>query len=204
MRFLILILGVVALAQCATAEERRFQVGQSDDAFVIIGVAEASESREAKYALLWRRLDGDGRFAGHAGRDAFEARTNQGDTLRVRGIPGEFTMLRIEPGVYALDSVFGVIRAARVDYVSDGVIQGSERPSFEARPGEAIYLGIWQVDIEEVRAVTRPWRLEEPDLRAVLHNSDELLGQVRLRQTQTRSVPCAPHAMNSRTRRQVC
>jgi hypothetical protein len=204
MRFLLLIVGVLALAQCATSQERRFRVAESEDAFVIIGVAEASESREARYALLWRRLGSDGRFAELSGRNTFEARTNQGDTLRVRGIPGEFTMLRVEPGVYALDSVFGVIRAERVDYVSDGVIEGPERPAFEVRPGEAVYLGLWQADMEDVRAVARPWRLSEDDLRAVLHNSDEVLGQVRIRPTQARSVPCTPYPLNSRTRRRVC
>jgi hypothetical protein len=204
MRFLFLIVSVLALAQCATSEERRFRVAESEDAFVIIGVAEASESREARYALLWRRLESDGRFTDISGRNTFEARTNQGSTLRIRGIPGEFTMLRIDPGVYALDSVYGVIRAERVDYVSDGVIEGPERPSFEVRAGEAIYLGLWQADIEDVRAAARPWRVSEADLRAVLHNSDEVLGQVRIRPTETRSVPCAPHPMNSRTRRQVC
>lgn len=204
MRFLFLIAGVLALAQCATGGERRFRVAESEDAFVIIGVAEASESREARYALLWRRLNGDGSFADFSGRNTFEARTNQGSTLRLRGIPGEFTMLRIEPGVYALDSVYGVIRADRVDYVSDGVIEGPERPSFEVRAGEAIYLGIWQAEIEDVRAAARPWRVSEADLRAVLHNSDEVVGEVRVRTTQARSVPCAPHPMNPRTRRQVC
>jgi hypothetical protein len=204
MRFLIPVLGALALAHCATAEDARFRVGASERAFVIIGVAEASENREARYTLLWRRLDGGGAFEELDRRTAFEAQTNEGDTVRVRGIPGEFEMVEVAPGVYGLDSVFAVIRADRVNYVADGVILGPERPAFEVRPGEAVYLGIWQVDIEDVRAVTQPWRLEESDLRAVLSHSDEVLGQVRIRATHTRSVPCAPHAMNSRTRRQVC
>lgn len=204
MRLLILIVGALALAQCATAEDRHFRVGESEDAYVIIGVAEASESREARYEMLWRRLDGEGRFAELSGRNAFEASTNQGSTLRIRGIPGEFTMLRVAPGVYALDSVFGVIRGERVNYVSDGVIEGPERPAFAVRAGEAVYLGLWQADMDYARAVARPWRVTETDLRAVLHNSDEVLGQVRIRQTEMRNVACAPHPMNSRTRRQVC
>ena len=28
----------------------------------------------------------------------------------------------------------------------NGVIAGPERPAFEVRPGEAVYLGIWQVE----------------------------------------------------------
>jgi hypothetical protein len=204
MRFVILILGALALAQCATSEDDVFRVGASERAFVIIGVAEASENREARYTLLWRQLDAAGAFTEYDDRTAFEAQTNRGGNLRVRGIPGEFELLEVTPGVYALDSVFGVIADGQVNYVADGVIAGPERPAFEVRAGEAVYLGIWQVDIEEVRAVTRPWRLAEPDLQAVLDNSEEVLGQVRIRATHTRSVPCAPHPMNSRTRRQVC
>jgi hypothetical protein len=204
MRFVVLILSALALAACATSEDGRFRVGESENSFVIIGVAEASGNREARYTLLWRQLDAAGGFTEHDGRTTFEAQTNEGDTVRVRGVPGEFEMLQIEPGVYALDSVFAVIRDRRVDYVAEGLILGPERPAFEVRPGEAIYLGIWQADIEDVRAVTRPWRLEESDLRAVLSNSDQISGRVRIREVQTRSVPCAPHRLNSRSRRQVC
>jgi hypothetical protein len=205
MRVAVMILGMLASAACATSEDDRFRVGESEKSFVIIGVAEASESREARYTLLWRQLDNAGAFTEVNGRTAFEAQTNEGDTVRVRGIPGEFEMLEVEPGVYALDSVFGIIRDDRVNYVAEGVITGPERPSFEVRPGEAIYLGIWQADIEDVRAVTRPWRLAESDLRAVLNAADdEVRGQVRIRETRTRSVPCAPRQLNSRSRRQVC
>lgn len=205
MRFPVLILGMLALAACATSEDDRFRVGESEKSFVIIGVAEASESREARYTLLWRQLDAAGAFMEVNGRTTFEAQTNEGDTVRVRGIPGEFEMLEVEPGVYALDSVFGIIRDDRVNYVADGVITGPARPSFEVRPGEAIYLGIWQADIEDVTAVARPWRLAESDLRAVLNRADdEVRGQVRIRETRTRSVACAPRQLNSRSRRQVC
>jgi hypothetical protein len=205
MRFAVLILGMLALAACATSEDDRFRVGESEKSFVIIGVAEASESREARYTLLWRQLDAAGAFTEVNGRTTFEAQTNEGDTVRVRGIPGEFEMLEVEPGVYALDSVFGIIRDDRVNYVAEGVIAGPERPSFEVRPGEAIYLGIWQTDIEDITAVARPWRLAESDLRAVLNSADdEVRGHVRIRETRTRSVACAPHQLNSRSRRQVC
>lgn len=204
MRFIFLILGALALAQCATSEDRRFHVGESESAFVIIGVAETPGNREARYTLLWRQLDENGAFTRYDGDTTFEAQTNEGDTVRLRGIPGEFEMLRVRPGVYALDSVFGLIRDGRVNYVAEGVINGPERPAFEVRAGEAVYLGIWQADIEDITAVARPWRLEESDVREVLHNSDEVVGPVRLRETHTRSVPCAPHQLNSRSRRQVC
>jgi hypothetical protein len=204
MRFVVLILGALALASCASSDDDRFRVGESEKAFVIIGVAETPGNREARYTMLWRQVDAAGRFTEYNGRTAFEAQTNEGDTLRVRGIPGEFELLEVEPGVYALDSVFGLIRDDRVNYVAEGVIDGPERPSFEVRPGEAIYLGIWQADIEEVRAVARPWRLAESDLRAVLSHTDFVNGHVRIRETHTRSVPCTPHQLNNRSRRQVC
>jgi hypothetical protein len=205
MRVSVLIMGALALAACATSEDDRFRVGESEKSFVIIGVAEASGNREARYSLLWRQLDAAGAFTEVNGRTTFEARTNEGDTLRVRGIPGEFEMLEIEPGVYALDSVFGLIRDDRVNYVAEGVITETERPSFEVRPGEAVYLGIWQADIEDVRAVARPWRLEESDLRAVLNSADdEVRGHVRIRETRPRNVACAPRQLNARSRRQVC
>lgn len=204
MRFLVLILGCLALAQCATSEDDRFRVGQSEDAFVIIGVAETATNREGRYTVLWRKLDSTGAFTEPSGRTAFEAETNVRRTARVRGVPGEFEMRRIEPGVYALDSVFAVIRERRVDYVANGVVRGPQRPAFEVRPGEAIYLGIWQVDIEDAAAVVRPWRLSEADLRLVLNDSNDVRGQVRMRQTHTREVACEPRRLNSRSRRQVC
>lgn len=204
MRFLVLILGVLTLAQCATSEDTRFHVGQSDKAFIIIGVAETPGNREARYTLLWRQVEPGGGFAQYNGRSSFEAQTNEGDTVRVNGIPGEFEMVEVEPGLYGLDSVFAMIRAERVDYVADGVIAGPERPSFEVRPGEAVYLGIWQADIEDARAVARPWRLDQADLDAVLSHSDALVGPVDVRETHTRGVACAPHPLNSRTRRQIC
>lgn len=204
MRFWILILGVLALTQCATGEDRRFEVGQSERAYVIIGVAETPANREARYALLWRQVEPDGRFAELNGNTSFEARTNQGHTIRVDGIPGEFAALEVEPGLYALDSAFALIRDDHVNYVADGVIMGPERPSFEVRPGEAVYLGIWQADIADGRAVARPWRLDQSDLNAVLRRSDKVAGRVVLRETQSRSVTCAPRRLNPRTRRQIC
>lgn len=204
MRFVVLILGALALAACATRGDDRFQVGDSDRAFVIIGVAKSAEHAEGRYNLLWRRLDELGAFGELRGRTAFEAETNERQSLRVRGIPGEFTLLEIEPGIWALDSVFAIIPERRVNYVANGVIRGPERPTFEVRPGEAVYLGIWQTSIEDAQAVTQLWRLEQTDLDAVLSRSDEVVGPVRLRATQTRAVACAPHPLNSRTRRQVC
>lgn len=204
MRFVVLILGALALAACATRGDDRFQVGESDAAFVIIGVAKSAEHGEGRYDLLWRQLDELGAFSELRDRAAFEAGTNERESVRVRGIPGEFTLLEIEPGTWALDSVFAVIPERRVNYVANGVIHGPERPTFEVRAGEAIYLGIWQTSIEDARAVTRLWRLEQSDLEAVLSRFDKVVGPVQLRTTQMRDVACAPHPLNSRTRRQVC
>jgi hypothetical protein len=207
MRRLFAILATFALAACASSgEDDGFHVGASDRAFVIIGVAEAADNTSATYDLLWRRLDPAGNFTPEieGGHTAFQAETNERGTVRIRGIPGEFMMREVDPGVYALDSVFAVIRDDRVNYIANGVVTGPERPAFEVRPGEAVYLGIWQVNIEDVTAVARPWRLNEADLRAVLDRRDEIAGDVSLRETHTRAVPCQPQRLNSRTQRRIC
>lgn len=207
MRQLFAILATFALATCASSgQEDGFQVGASPRAFVIIGVAEAAENTSASYDLLWRRLDSAGHFMTEidGGHTAFQAETNERGTLRIRGIPGEFIMREVDPGVYALDSVFAVIRDDRVNYVANGVVTGPERPAFEVRAGEAVYLGIWQVNIEDVSAVARPWRASEADLRAVIERRDEVIGDVRVLQTHTRAVPCNPQRLNSRSQRRVC
>jgi hypothetical protein len=205
MRFLIATLATFALASCATSEDRRFRVGESENALVIIGVAEAAANTSARYSLLWRLLDADGAFTELDGDTAFEAETNNGDTVRVRGIPGEFFAFEIEPGVYALDSVFAVIRDDRINYIAQGLVTDPERPSVQLRAGEAAYLGIWQADLDEdSRAVARPWRLQQSDLRAVLGRREIVVGDVRMRETQERAVACTPRRMSHLSQRQIC
>lgn len=204
MRFFFAIIGALALTQCATPPDERFRVGESERAFVIIGVAETAANTSARYDVLWRRLDAEGAFEPVNGDAVIEAQTNAGDTLRVPGLPGEFTLREVEPGRYALDSVFAVIRDQRVNYIANGVVNGPERPAFEVRAGEAVYLGIWQADLEDARAVVRPWRLSEDDLQIVLRAQEHLLGRVALRATQTVSAPCAPRRLNNLSQRQVC
>lgn len=205
MRLVFAILGAMALAQCVTAEDRRFHVGESANALVIIGLAESADNTSARYSQLWRLIDAGGAFSEHDGRTTFEPESNTGGSIRVRGIPGEFFAFEVEPGAYALDSVFGVIRDDRVNYIAEGLIIGPERPSFDVRPGEAVYLGIWQADLNGVNAVTRLWRLGESDLRAVLAAEDEIVvGSVRVRETHERAVPCAPHRRSTMSQRQIC
>lgn len=204
MRVVFVILASLVLAQCATPEDKRFRVGESPGAYVIMGIAEAASNTSPRYTVLWRRLDGSGQFMRYGERRIFEARSQSGDTVRVRGIPGEFVLSEIEPGEYALDSVFAVIRDGRVNYVANGVVAGPERPAFTVRPGEAIYIGIWETDLEEVVAVTRPWRSEQRDLDAVLNASGAVIGPVRMIEPHTRSVPCAPYRLNNVSQRQVC
>jgi hypothetical protein len=204
MRFLFAILTALALTSCASSDDDRFRVGSSPRSFVIIGVAEAAANTSASYDLLWRRLDAAGGFTPLDDDTAILAETNERGSMRIRGIPGEFTLREVEPGAYALDSVFGVLRDDRVNYIANGLITGPERPAFEVRPGEAVFLGIWQVDLEDNSAVTRQWRLSEADLRAVLSEQDNVLGDVRMRETVTRAVACAPRRMNNQTQRQVC
>lgn len=179
-------------------------MGEAPTSYVIIGIAEAAENTSPSYTLLWRRLDENGAFMRYGARRIFEARSESGDGVQIAGIPGEFILSEIEPGTYALDSVFAIVRDRRVNYSANGVIRGPERPSFEVGPGEAIYLGIWQTNLDEVVAVTRPWRLDQRDLDAVLRETESVVGPVRLVEPQTRSVACAPYRLADNSQRQVC
>ncbi len=204
MRFLFLGFVALVLAQCASAEDRRFHVGVSNDAFVMIGVAETSNNRAPGYTMLWRRLDHAGAFMDYGGGRILEPRTNVRDSLRVRGIPGEFAMARIEPGIYALDSVFAVLRDGNLNYIAQGVIVGPDRPAFAVRPGEAVYLGIWELDVQGADAVSRLWRLDAGDLRAATRAARATVGSVELRETHTRAVACTPHRLGNMSQREVC
>ncbi len=204
MRVVLALMACLVLAQCATPGDRRFRAGDSDDAYVIIGVAERDRNTLPRYKMLWRRLGEDGRFRAFLVNRYFEAATNEGDSVQVDGVPGEFTMTDVEPGTYALDSVFAVVPSGRVIYVANGLVLGPERPAFTVRAGEAVYLGIWEVNIVESAAVVRPWRLEADDLRAVLERTDPVNGGVQMRETQTISAPCVPHLLSNTSQRQVC
>lgn len=203
MRLIFAILSTLVLAQCATPGDRGFAVGHGDDAYVIIGIAKAPNIDAPRYNMLWRLLGEDGQFADYDDARSLDVETNT-NSIRIDGIPGEFITARLRPGVYALDGVYAIIRDRRVDYYADGLVIGPERPSFEARPGEAIYLGIWQVDLEDTRAVTRPWRVDRDDLRAVMREVDDLDGEVVIGQTVTRAVPCTPQRISSMSQRQIC
>ena len=204
MRLLLAILSVVLAASCVTPDDDRFYVGQAARSLVIIGVAEGSDNTSARYTMLWRQLDRRGEFTELDDDRAFSPETNTRGSIRVRGIPGEFYVYEVDPGIYALDGVYGIIRDNRVNYAADGIIEGPERPAFSVRPGEAVYLGIWEANIEEMRAIARPYRLEQSDLRSVLASEDLVVGEVRPRATETRSVPCAPRRISTITQRRVC
>jgi hypothetical protein len=205
MRLVFALLSMLALAQCATGDGDRFRVGEGDDALVIIGAAEAFDATESRYAMMWRRFDpADRHFIEHDDDDAFEAHTNADDTVRVDGIPGEFTVVTLDPGVYALDSVFGRIRDGRVDYIAQGIVQGPERPSFEVRAGEAVYLGIWQLRLDNAQAVAQLWRLDQDDLQAVVRATRATRGAVSMRETEVRDVTCAPRRLNAYSQREIC
>lgn len=206
MRHFLAILATLALAQCASHEDERFRVGESPRAYVIIGVAESAANTAESYRMLWRRLDEGGRFiADYNGRNSFEPHTNSRSSLRIHGIPGEFEMVEIDPGTYALDSVFATLSEHSVTYFANGVIQGPSRPSFDVGPGEAVYLGIWQLTLDDTTAVARPWRLNEADLRAVMREAnDPIIGAPVPRETKPRDVACAAHRLNTITQRQVC
>lgn len=205
MRSLFVVLSALALAQCASSGEPDFVVGGEETGYVIIGVAEAARSAEPAYALLWRRLAaGTGEFGGFDSDSSFEARSNAGASVRVRGIPGEFTLVAVPPGTYALDSVFAEINERRISYFANGVIVGPQRSAFELRAGEAVYLGIWQAQMIDTSVSASLWRLDPADLRAVLNATDAVAGQVRVRETFTVSAACAPRRLTSLTQRQIC
>lgn len=203
MRLVFVAMAALTLAQCASTDDDRFYVGGSENALVVIGLAEAYDAREAHYTMLWRRVE-NGRFVETGGGRSFEVETNSDDTIRVAGIPGEFTVVEIPPGTYALDSVFALIRERRVNYFAQGLVVGPERPSFEVRAGEAIYLGIWEARIVEVDAIVRPWRQDERDLRAVQRAADATVGDVRAVESRDISVPCEPRRMGQISQRRVC
>jgi hypothetical protein len=205
MRTLFALLATLALAQCATPQDKRFQVGANPQAFVYIGVAEAQANTAPSYIMLWRRIDPTtGQFLPVAGDTTFEVHTNDGSSLRVPGTPGEFEWRKLQPGLYGLDSVFAVIPDGHVNYVAQGVIAGPERPTFQIAPGDAVYLGIWQMDLSATNAVTQLWRLDANDMRTVTHAANRTNGDVRLLETGVRAVPCAPHRLTSISERQVC
>jgi len=196
MRLVFVMLAVLALSQCASAREDR-------RATVIVGLAAAPDNSDPRYTMLWRRVGENGNFDSHGGRRMIEFTTHSGGTVRVPTAPGEFEVARVEPGVYALDGVFATLSEAGVTYTAQGSILGPERPSFEARGGEVIYLGIWQASLDGHLAVVRPWRLDQADARAVAQAAG-IEGAVAIRQTEVASVPCAPRRLHPSLTREIC
>ncbi|MEZ6022284.1 MAG: hypothetical protein R3C16_02455 [Hyphomonadaceae bacterium] len=204
MRLLFTVLAALVLAQCAGREDERFAVGEAPNGYVIIGLAETADAREPRYAVLWRLLGPDGRFTEYDDARAFERATNARRSLRVNGLPGEFLMAELPPGTYALDSVFATLREHGVTYFAQGVVEGPERPAFDVRPGEASYLGIWELSLDGTTATVRPWRLDSADMARVTRAANATRGPVVLQETRTVSAPCEPHRMSNRTQRQIC
>jgi hypothetical protein len=207
MRRFFAILATLALAQCAggAQQDSRFHVGANAQGLVIIGLAEAAANTSPVYTMLWRRLDpATGAFLPHGDATIFETHTNDDRSIRIRGIPGEFEMQRLTPGVYGLDSVYAVIAGRHVNYFAQGVVVGPDRPVFEVRAGEAIYLGIWQMNLTEASAVTQLWRLDARDAEAVARAANATVGEVVARETGSRAVPCSPHRLSTISQRQIC
>jgi hypothetical protein len=202
-RLLLVILAAGFLAQCASGLDAREVDG--DRALVIIGVAETADHRDPRYALLWRLVGEGARFTDYDDTRTFDAQTHSDDSVRVDGIPGEFEIFSVRPGIYALDGAFATLREQGVTYFAQGVIEHPQRPSFEARAGEAVYLGIWQLDIDGANAVTRVWRLDPADLEAARAAAPRRIpDQVALRETAPMAVACAPRRINQMTPRQIC
>lgn len=208
MRALWVLLAALVLAQCSSAPRERPHPPAAfagPTGYVVIGVAESAANTQPEYLMLWRKVDPvTGAFAPLSGYNSFEAHTNDNGSLRVRGVPGEFEHFQLEPGVYALDSVFAILHDQRVNYFAQGVITGPERPAFTVQAGDALYLGIWELTLDEASATARLWRLDADDARALIHASNDPHTALSLRQTETRSVPCAPHRIGDLSQRQVC
>ena len=207
MRRLLALTATLALAQCASApkDQPATEPAAAPTGYLVIGVAESAANTQPEYLMLWRKVDPvTGGFAALNGHTSFEAHTNDNGSLRVRGVPGEFEHFQLEPGVYALDSVFAILHDQRVNYFAQGVIAGPERPSFEIQAGDALYLGIWELNLDEAAATARLWRLEPDDARALINASNDPHVALTLRQTQTLAVPCAPHRTSDISQRQVC
>jgi len=199
MRFVFVLMAVLALSQCVSAREDR-----PGRATVIVGLAEAPDNVAPRYTMLWRRVDeANGAFEPHGGRRMVEFTTHSGGTVRVAGAPGEFKVAEVEPGRYALDGVFAVLSEGAVTYTAQGSIIGPERPSFEARAGEVIYLGLWQASLDGHLAVVRPWRIDQADARAVAQAAG-IEGAVAIRLTETAAVPCTPRRMHPSLTREIC
>ncbi|MBI3438604.1 MAG: hypothetical protein HY054_08160 [Proteobacteria bacterium] len=206
MRRLLAIVATLLLAQCATpGQDHRFRVGAEQDAMVFIGIAEATNNTSPVYTMLWRRIDpATGAFLPHSGDTAFEARTDEGGSIRISGTPGEFEYRRVPAGIYALDSVYALIPAGHVNYFAPGIIVGPDRPTFEVRAGEAVYLGIWQVTLNDTTAVTQLWRLDPRDGQTAAHTANQTIGPIVSRDTGSRAVQCTPHRLNTISQRQIC
>ena len=203
MRLLLLILAAGLLVQCASG--RGAPEIDGDRALVIIGVAETSDHRDPHYALLWRLVGEGGRFSDYDDTRSFDARTHSDESVRVDGIPGEFEIFSVRPGVYALDGAFATLREQGVNYFAQGVIEHPQRPAFSVRRGEAVYLGIWQLDIDGANAVTRVWRFERADLDALRAAAPRSVpAETVMRETVPMAVACAPHRINQMTPRQIC
>ncbi len=202
MRLFWVLIGCLILAQCASRGRLNDEAGAASKALVIIGVAESSSNMAPRYSMLWRRLDTTGAFLRFDAATSIDARTNA-NGVRVHGIPGEFVVAEVEPGVYALDGVFAVIRDRTLNYAAEGVITGPDRPAFEVGAGDAVYLGIWEMNLVDQRASTRLWRLDAADAHAVVAALDRVV-QVRVAQTHTRAVACNPHRYNTTSIRQIC
>ncbi len=207
MRRLLAIAAALLLAQCATrpGEDHRFRVGQEPQGMVFMGLAEATGATSPIYTMLWRRIDpATGAFMPLNAQTNFEARTDDGGSIRIDGIPGEFEFARLTPGTYGLDSVYALIPAGHVNYFAQGIIVGPDRPTFDIRAGEAIYLGIWQMNLNDTTAVTQLWRLDARDGEAATRRANQTIGNVVLRETGSRAVQCSPHRLNTISQRQVC
>ena len=203
MRRALAIVATLALAQCASGGRDDAAPQAAAQGTVYLGIAKAASSTTPTYTMLWRRIDpATGAFMPPGDGAVFETRTDDGGSIRIRGIPGEFESRRLPPGQYGLDSVFALVPGDHVNYVAQGVVVGPDRPVFQVEAGETVFLGIWQVSLTPTSAVTRLWRLDQNDAHAVASRAHA--PDLAIRETTARAVPCSPHRMSNLSQRQIC
>jgi hypothetical protein len=67
-----------------------------------------------------------------------------------------------------------------------------------------VYLGVWEVNLEDSVATVHRWRAERSDLEAVIRAVDPVQGGIRIVDTPARAVTCAPYRLATTSQRQVC
>jgi len=205
MRLVFIVLAALVLAQCAGRDNDRFPIGRAETGFVVVGIAKAPDARDPQYSMLWRLVGPDGVFLEYDDARAFQPQTNSDSSLRIDDLPGEFALVEVPAGTYALDGVFAVVRERGVVYFAQGIVTTPGRPTFDVAPGEAVYLGIWETRLDYNDAVTSLWRQNEADMRLIERAANATKGgPLRMARIYNSDIACTPRRMVNFRQRQIC